>query len=229
MAKEVLRTEGVVKKFGEFIAVNKVSVSFYEGERTAIIGPNGAGKTTLVNVISGKLHADSGRVLLDGEDITSIPAHQRVKKGLNRTFQVPSVFKSLSVRENLRVAGGENSENYDEIVKELGLKPYLDIKAGQLPFGLMKILELGMAIISKPRILLLDEPTAGLNVAEKEKIIALLQQLSARTSLVVVEHDMDVVFTLSKRIVVMHRGEIIADGPPQEIAVNERVREVYLG
>ncbi|MEM1945622.1 MAG: ABC transporter ATP-binding protein [Candidatus Caldarchaeum sp.] len=232
MGKEVLKTSGLVKKFGEFVAVNKVSLVFEEGERTAMIGPNGAGKSTYINVVSGQLAADGGSVFLNGRDITKAPAHERVKMGLNRTFQIPSVFRSLTVKENLTVASSrskQGSQDFREIVDELGLSPYMNVKAGQLPYGLMKILELGMAILSKPTILLLDEPTAGLNVGEKERIVSLLQRLPANMSVLIVEHDMDVVFTFSRRVVVMHKGEVIADGPPEKIAADEKVREVYLG
>lgn len=232
MGKEVLRTEGLVKRFGEFVAVNKVSLSFEEGERTAIIGPNGAGKTTFINLVTGQLRADEGSVFLNGRDITGLSPHERVKEGLNRTFQIPSVFKSLTVEQNLLVAtstSGADAEEVGEIIEGLGLRPYLTTKAALLPYGLMKVLELGIALLSRPSVLFLDEPTAGLNVGEKERIVSLLQSLPSRVTLVVVEHDMDVVFTLARRIVVMHRGEVLADGAPQVIAADQRVKEVYLG
>lgn len=232
MGKEVLRTEGLVKRFGEFVAVNKVSLSFEEGERTAIIGPNGAGKTTFINLVTGQLRADEGSVFLNGRDITGLSPHERVKEGLNRTFQIPSVFKSLTVEQNLLVAtstSGADAEEVGEIIEGLGLRPYLTTKAALLPYGLMKVLELGIALLSRPSVLFLDEPTAGLNVGEKERIVSLLQSLPSRVTLVVVEHDMDVVFTLARRIVVMHRGEVLADGAPQAIAADQRVKEVYLG
>ncbi|MCS6787815.1 MAG: ABC transporter ATP-binding protein [Aigarchaeota archaeon] len=232
MGKEVLRTEGLVKRFGEFVAVNKVSLSFEEGERTAIIGPNGAGKTTFINLVTGQLRADEGSVFLNGRDITGLSPHERVKEGLNRTFQIPSVFKSLTVEQNLLVAtstSGADADEVGEIIEGLGLRPYLTTKAALLPYGLMKVLELGIALLSRPSVLFLDEPTAGLNVGEKERIVSLLQSLPSRVTLVVVEHDMDVVFTLARRIVVMHRGEVLADGAPQAIAADQRVKEVYLG
>ncbi|MCS6784621.1 MAG: ABC transporter ATP-binding protein [Candidatus Caldarchaeum sp.] len=232
MGQEVLKTVDLVKKFGEFVAVNKVSLAFTEGERTAVIGPNGAGKTTFINLVSGQLFPDEGKVFLNGEDITTLSAYRRVRRGLNRTFQIPSVFKSLTVEENFEIASTvsqKNQADYSDLAETLGLKTYLKTKAGVLPYGLMKVLELGMAILSSPKVLLLDEPTAGLNVGEKERIVALLQSLSSRMSVIVVEHDMDVVFTIARRIVVMHRGELLADGPPEEIAQHEKVREVYLG
>lgn len=232
MGKEVLKTVGLVKKFGEFVAVNNVSLSFVEGERTAIIGPNGAGKTTFINLATGQLTADKGQVFLNGRDITAFRPHRRVRNGLNRTFQIPSVFKSLTVEENLEVASTFSAADANEIrelVGKLGLKTYLGTKAALLPYGLMKVLELGMALLSRPAVLFLDEPTAGLNVGEKERIVSLLQSLPTNMTLVVVEHDMDVVFTLARRIVVMHRGEVLADGPPEMIAVDPRVKEVYLG
>ncbi|MEN3047210.1 MAG: ABC transporter ATP-binding protein [Candidatus Caldarchaeales archaeon] len=232
MGREVLRTEGLVKRFGEFVAVNRVSLSFEEGERTAIIGPNGAGKTTFINLVTGQLRADEGKVLLNGRDITGQSPHERVKEGLNRTFQIPSVFKSLTVEQNLMVASSTAGADAGEVrglIEGLGLKHYLTTRAALLPYGLMKVLELGMALLSKPSVLFLDEPTAGLNVGEKERIVSLLQSLPSSVTLVVVEHDMDVVFTLARRIVVMHRGEVLADGAPQAIAADSRVREVYLG
>lgn len=232
MGEEVLKAVGLIKKFGEFVAVNKVTLSFRSGERTALIGPNGAGKTTLINLLSGHLTVDEGRVLLKGKDVTKLTSHKRVKLGLNRTFQIPSVFKSLTVKDNLRVASSNVGANFEEILEEvekLEIGAYLNTKATVLPYGLMKELELMMVLSSKPDVILLDEPTAGLTVGEKQKIVSLLERLPTALTLVIVEHDMDVVFKLSKRIVVMNRGEVIADGPPEKVAVDEKVREVYLG
>jgi len=231
MAKEILKIENVVKRFGNFTAVAGVSLSFYEGERVGLIGPNGAGKTTLINLISGHLKPDQGKIFFKGSDITKEPPHKRVAMGLNRTFQIPSVFKPLTVYQNILLAAKRSgrADSVDALMADLGLEKYANVKAANLPYGMMKILELAITMASNATLLLLDEPTAGLTMHEKQQIVELLKSLPEKYTIVMVEHDIDLVFGFAGRVVVMHRGEVLAEGRPEEIAVDTRVREVYLG
>lgn len=232
--RPIVKTVNLVKKFGEFIAVNRVNMEFYEGQLTSIIGPNGAGKTTLINVITGKFYPEEGSIYLYDKDITRIPPHRRIRMGLNRTFQIINIFPKLTVYENVKIpALSRDKKNADAIVEEildlLNLKQYADSPAGILPFGVQKLIEISMALATKPKVLFLDEPTAGLNPVEKEAVMEAIKSLAKNTTVIVIEHDMDVVFEISERIVVMHQGQVIADGPPEQIASDERVIEVYLG
>jgi branched-chain amino acid transport system ATP-binding protein len=231
MAKEVLRTENLVKRFGGFTAVAGVSITFYEGERVGLIGPNGAGKTTFINLISGHLKPDQGKIFFNGTDVTKEHPYKKVMIGLNRTFQIPSIFKSLTVYQNVLLAAKKAGQpgSVDKLLTKLGLEKFANVKAANLPYGVMKMVELAMTMASNPSLLLLDEPTAGLTTQEKKQIIQLLQTLPERYTIVMVEHDIDLVFGFAGRVVVMHRGEVLADGRPEEIAVDSRVREVYLG
>jgi ABC-type branched-subunit amino acid transport system ATPase component len=231
MAKEVLRTENLVKRFGGFTAVAGVSITFYEGERVGLIGPNGAGKTTFINLISGQLKPDQGKIFFNGMDVTKEHPYKKVMIGLNRTFQIPSIFKSLTVYQNVLLAAKKAGQpgSVDKLLTTLGLEKFANVKAANLPYGVMKMVELAMTMASNPSLLLLDEPTAGLTTQEKKQIIQLLQTLPERYTIVMVEHDIDLVFGFAGRVVVMHRGEVLADGRPEEIAVDSRVREVYLG
>jgi ABC-type branched-subunit amino acid transport system ATPase component len=231
MAKEVLRTENLVKRFGDFTAVAGVSITLYEGERVGLIGPNGAGKTTFINLISGHLKPDQGKVFFKGIDVTKEPPYKKVMMGLNRTFQIPSIFKSLTVRQNVLLAAKKTGQPdaVDKLLTTLGLEKVANVKTVNLPYGMMKIVELAMTMLSNPSLLLLDEPTAGLTTQEKKRIIQVLRTLPERCTIVMVEHDIDLVFSFAGRVLVMHRGEVLADGKPEEIAVDTRVREVYLG
>ena len=231
MAKEVLRTENLVKRFGGFTAVAGVSITFCEGERVGLIGPNGAGKTTFINLISGHLKPDQGKIFFKGTDVTKEHPYKKVMIGLNRTFQIPSIFKSLTVYQNVLLAAKKagQPDSVDKLLTTLGLEKFANVKAANLPYGVMKMVELAMTIASNPSLLLLDEPTAGLTTQEKKQIIQLLQTLPERYTIVMVEHDIDLVFGFAGRVVVMHRGEVLADGRPEEITVDSRVREVYLG
>ncbi len=232
MAKEILSTEGVVKRFAGFTALNGVSLSFNQLETTFIIGPNGAGKTTFINVASGKLRPDNGRVVFDGTDISGYSPHARVRRGINRTFQIPNLFKNLTVRQNLLVAASwreEGSRAVEEVMNTLKLLGWAETEVSKLPHGTLRMIELGMAMVTRPKLAFLDEPTAGLNPEEKAHTMGVLRELGKTETLVIVEHDMDVVFGLSDRVIVMHQGEVLADGVPEEVSKNEAVREVYLG
>ena len=231
--REILRVEGVVKRFGSFTALNGVSISIFSDGITSIIGPNGAGKTTLINVITGRLKPDRGRILFIGRDITGMSPHKIVKLGMARTFQIINLFTSLTIYQNVLIAslsrGRDADSDINSILKRLRLEEYRDLEVYKLPHGIQRIVEIAVALATKPKLLLLDEPTAGLNIGEKREVISVIKDLSLEIPIVMVEHDMDVVFDISKRIIVMNRGEVIAEGSPRDIVEDERVREIYLG
>jgi branched-chain amino acid transport system ATP-binding protein len=244
----LLRVENVSKNFGSLVAVNDVSMTVEAGELRAVIGPNGAGKTTFFNLISGFLTPTSGRIIFDGEDISGLLPARRVRRGIARTFQVTEVFPELAVRENLRIAV-EVAAGYrlspwlsqgadDEIrarITELmdmgGLADKGDRLAGELTHGDQRVTEIMMTLALKPRLLLLDEPTAGMGDRETYDITQLIRRLhrDRKLSIVLIEHDMRVVFHLADRIMVLAEGAMLAEGIPSEIAANEAVQTAYLG
>jgi len=244
----LLRIEGLRKQFGALAAVDGVDLELAAEQLTAIIGPNGAGKTTLINLLSGAFPADAGRVFFEGAEITRLPAHQRVRRGLSRSFQVINVFSRLTVLENMLVPvlarlgrsrrpfGGWRGEGdavaeAEALLEEVGLAAQRHQPAGALSHGDQRLLELGIAVASRPRLCLLDEPASGLTPVERAMVQDLIRRLARerRTTFVVVEHDMDVVFALADRIVVLNRGRVLADGSPAAIRDNREVREIYLG
>ena len=244
----LLRVESVSKRFGSLIAVDNVSMAVEAGELRAIIGPNGAGKTTFFNLISGFMRPTVGRIIFDGDDITGLLPARRVWRGIARTFQVTEVFPELSVRENLRIAV-EVAAGYrlrawlsrDESAKvAAGVTQLLDMghltgKAGhlvgELAHGDQRATEIMMALALKPRLLLLDEPTAGMGDQETYEITQLIRRLHRDSGLtiVLIEHDMRVIFHLADRITVLDQGRLLAEGTPQEIAANPAVQNAYLG
>jgi branched-chain amino acid transport system ATP-binding protein len=238
MAEGILSANGLVKRFDGLAAVDGVDFSLKMGEIRALIGPNGAGKTTLINLLAGQLPPDSGVIYLMGRDITRWPAHRRARAGLARTFQIGSLFPNLSVRRHIEaaLAGGRlklrRSKALEgamvEILKLCRLEGKQDLKARELSHGDLRLLELGIALASRPKVLLLDEPTAGLSPAETGELIELISQLKGM-AILIVEHDMEVVFRLAQVITVMHRGKVIAEGAPQGIERDPKVQEVYLG
>ena len=245
MSTPILSTEGLTKQFGGLAAVNELNLSF-EGSRVhAIIGPNGAGKTTLFNLISGLLPPTSGRVFFRGRDITGIKPHQISRLGIKRTLQIKSVFPKLTVAENLwitRRAGHGflhpfrsaesdrgTTEEVQRTLEQIGLSALAKRQAGTLSHGDVALLEIGMAVISEPRLLLLDEPTCGMSPAETERVVSKIRQLVRSVDIIIIEHDMEVVFGIADDIVVMAQGAVLARGSPREIAADERVREAYLG
>jgi branched-chain amino acid transport system ATP-binding protein len=244
----LLSVERVSRRFGSLVAVSDVSMSVEPGELRAVIGPNGAGKTTFFNMISGFLAPTSGRILFEGEDVTRLLPARRVWRGIARTFQITEVFPELTVRENLRiaveVAAGYRlrpwiSRAEEEVVctrvtdlsDQGGLADREDRLVGELSHGDQRATEIMMALALNPRLLLLDEPTAGMGDQETYNIIQLIRQLHKdhKLSIVLIEHDMRVVFGLADRIMVLAEGRLLAEGTPQQIAANEAVQAAYLG
>lgn len=244
----LLETSGLTKSFGRMVAVDRVDLAVREGELTAVIGPNGAGKTTLFNVVTGKLRPTAGSVRFAGEEITGLPPHAVIRRGIGRSFQVTNLFPELPVFESLRVAvlsdlrltgqilpaprgGNAAAGEVEELLRELGLEPLADQLCGTLSHADQRTVEIGLALAGRPRLLLLDEPTAGMGPEETAAMVRLTHDLARRDGLtvVLVEHDMHVVFALAERIVVMHQGRIIADGPPESVRNDPGVREAYLG
>ena len=244
----LLKVENVSQHFGSLIAVNVVSLTVEPGELRAVIGPNGAGKTTFFNLVSGFFPPTAGRILFDGKDITAVPAHKRVTMGMARTFQITEIFPELTVRENLRipveVAAGlrlmpwqsrktdaEMQERVAQLMELGGLAAKADRLVGELPHGDQRATEIMMSLALKPRLLLLDEPTAGMGDQETYDITRLIRRLhkDQKLTIVLIEHDMRVIFHLADRIMVLAEGSILAEGTPVEIAADERVQAAYLG
>lgn len=235
----LLRTEGLSKRFGGLLAINRVSLAVQEGEILAVIGPNGAGKSTLLNLLSGLLRADEGRIFFQGEEITHLSPEVRTWRGLGRAFQIVSPFPEMTVRENLLVGAlfgkpgtpGKEAERVVEEALELtGLARRAHHLAGELTLMEEKQLELARALATRPRLLLLDEVMAGLRPKEAQETVGLLQRIRARgVSILFIEHLMPVVRALADRVVVLDYGEVIAEGRYEEVAQDPRVREAYLG
>ena len=241
----ILSIRGLTKRFGGVIAVNDVTLEFVPGRLHAIIGPNGAGKTTLFNLVSGFLPADGGRVLFAGRDITGLKPHRISRLGIARTLQVKSVFGQLSVSDNLWITAQaqrgvlnpfrpatsyrETCEKVERVLEQLELNALAERQAGTLSYGDIALLEIGMAMVAEPRLLLLDEPICGMSPAETERAVVKIRELARTVDIVLIEHDMEVVFEIADNITVMAQGAVLASGTPQEIAADERVREAYLG
>jgi branched-chain amino acid transport system ATP-binding protein len=230
MSEAILRTEHLTKRFGGLTAVDDLSLSLARGQLHAIIGPNGAGKTTFFNLISGLLPVTSGRVYFDGQDITGLLPHQVSRLGIKRTLQIKSVFNQLTVADNLwvtRQAGKrflhpfrpasrdvDTRERVDRTLEEIGMTALAGRLAGTLSYGDVALLEIGMALISEPRLLLLDEPTCGMSPAETARAVAKIRELTRKVDIVIIEHDMEVVFEIADDITVLTQGEILASGTP---------------
>jgi len=246
MTTPALQLSDVRKSFGRTSIINGVNLAIATGERHAIIGPNGAGKSTLFNLISGRFPLSSGRVDLHGEDITGLEPHLINRKGLARSFQITNIFPRLSVYENLRCAvlwslgykysfwhriGALNEvrSRTDEIVERIGMATRRDRPAGVLTYAEQRALEIGVTIAGGADVILLDEPTAGMSRSETGDAVELIRNVTEGKTLVMVEHDMSVVFNLADRISVLVYGEVIASGAPQEIRSNKAVQEAYLG
>jgi branched-chain amino acid transport system ATP-binding protein len=233
----VLSLQGVTKRFGGLTAVREVSLEVREGDLLGIIGPNGAGKTTLFHMISGYYRPDVGRIVYDGRDVTGLPPHAICRLGLTRTFQIVKPFGNLSVLDNVTIGAltrlrhvREARQEAERVIEICGLGSHAAARAKGLPIGLRKRLEVARALATRPRLLLLDEVMAGLNPTELAGIIALIRRLHADgLSLVIIEHIMAAMMRLARRIAVLHHGEKIAEGTPQEITQDRRVVDAYLG
>jgi len=243
----MLKVENLTKSFGGVVATSDVSIHFPAGSLSAVIGPNGAGKTTFFNLISGGLQPDSGRILLDGEDIVGRPSSEIVQKGIGRAFQVAKLFKSLTVEESLRGAlqsplgrslqmrgrfpTDDTRDRAHEVMEQLGLQHKADIASGNLSHGDQKLLDIALALVLKPKVLLLDEPVAGMGPEERTQMIDTVYALWRQGGLTVVliEHDMEIVFRISQHIHVLSYGKLLAQGNPEQIRNNPAVIEAYLG
>ena len=244
----LLECKRLTRRFGALVAVDSVDLTLEPGEIRALIGPNGAGKSTLFNLITSVLRPNAGQVFFAGEEITALPVHRVAQKGIARTFQRCHVYPALSVRENVRIAaqardarrwrllGGGSvysaSRTFaDEALEALRLTRYAQTRADMLSHGDQRLLEVAMAFAQKPRLLMLDEPTQGLSVEETDRAVQILKGMlkAGGLSVLLVEHDMEVVFKLADYITVLHRGRVIADGPPAAVKANAEVRSAYLG
>jgi ABC-type branched-subunit amino acid transport system ATPase component len=242
----VLETQGLTKRFGGLVATDNVSLKVTRGARHALIGPNGAGKTTLVNQRAGMLPPTGGRILLDGQDITRVSPEARVKRGLVRTFQINQLFPKLTPLEALTLTIGERRGTGARLWQPVGalgeiiaeaeavagtfrLHDVLDISTSLLPYGKQRLLEIAMAVAARPRVLLLDEPAAGVPEADRQELLSTIAALPADVTVVLIEHDMDIVFRFADRITVLVNGAVYADGAPRDIATDPRVKAVYLG
>ena len=246
MAKPLFSTQGLRKSFPGLLATDDVSIDVHPGQVHALIGPNGAGKSTLVNLISGLLPADAGRITLDGRELQGLSAHARVRAGLSRCFQVTSIFPAASVLDNLRLAAQSHlpgywqpwgrrdrhaaiNEHALDLAQMVGLESRQTHTAGALPHGAQRQLDVALALAARPKLLLLDEPMAGMGPDESERVAQLIEKLRQSMAILLIEHDMHAVFRLADRISVLVYGRVMASGTPDEIRHNEQVRDVYLG
>jgi branched-chain amino acid transport system ATP-binding protein len=246
MGDALLEVRGLTKSFGGLIATNRVDLDVLDGETHAVIGPNGAGKTTLIAQLAGDLRPDAGRIRFAGEDVTPLPAPVRSRRGLARSFQITSIFPGFTAQDNVALAVQAHAgtsfrfwrpawreaalqEPARAMLAEVGLGPRARVLAANLAHGEQRQLEIAMALATRPRLLLLDEPVAGMSLDESQRMIRFLGTLKSRHTIVLVEHDMDAVFTLADRISVMVYGRIIATGAPEEIRAHAEVRRAYLG
>jgi ABC-type branched-subunit amino acid transport system ATPase component len=246
MNAPALETQGLARRFGGLVATDNVSLKLEQGARHALIGPNGAGKTTLVNLLTGTLKPSSGAVLLDGGDVTGLSQHARVRRGLARTFQINQLFANLTPAESLCLAVGERLDHgrrwrdaagrdpavvaeVEDLIARFGLADVMDLETRTLAYGKQRLLEIALALACRPRVLLLDEPAAGVPEDERADILAALAALPAEVTIMLIEHDMDLVFSFARRISVLVAGRVLMEGDPKEVAVDPRVREVYLG
>ena len=239
-------THGLVKRFGGIVATDHVSLQVAHGARHALIGPNGAGKTTLINLMTGVLPATEGRIVLQGEDITPLAPHDRVGRGLVRTFQINQLFSSFSPLETLTMVVSQHRglgrrwwqplgqrvdvvERAEQLLEQFHLTDVCEQRTEHLAYGKRRLLEMAIALACEPRVLLLDEPVAGVPAGERDELLHTVAQLPADVSVVLIEHDMDLVFGFADRITVLVNGAVLTEGTPHEIAHDARVKEVYLG
>ena len=234
MAAVILSAKGLVRSFGGLRAVEGVDLDLLSGEIHALIGPNGAGKTTFVSLLSGRIAPDQGQITLAGEDITRLPAHLRVRKGIAYTFQITSIYPRLSVFDNValaaqaRGAGNLKAEVHAALLR-VGMAELSNQEAATLSYGHQRLLEVAMGLALNPRVLILDEPTQGLASGEIAGFVALVRSLVPQTTVLLIEHNMDVVMDLAQRITVLNHGKVLAQGSPAEIRSNRAVQAAYLG
>lgn len=248
MARPILEVKNLTKRFGGFTAVSGINISVQPKETLAIIGPNGAGKTTFYNMISGRLTPSDGQILLEGKDITGLPPHRISRMGISRSFQINNIFTDMTVRENVEVAltafYGQSKRWYnlyatnrdiqrkaEAILERLQIAELSNQRAGTISYGDKRLLEIAVVLATDPHLVLLDEPTAGMTPEETVRVTALVRKLAAsgEYTFIITEHDMNVVFSLSDRIMVMHRGQCLTIGSPEEVRANPDVRTAYLG
>jgi branched-chain amino acid transport system ATP-binding protein len=242
----VLSAQGLVKKFGGITATNDVTLDVRRGARHALIGPNGAGKTTLVNLLTGVLAPTAGRIVLEGEDITTLAPHKRVSRGMVRTFQINQLFASMTPLETLALvvsqqhghgtgfwrplgAQAQVARRCEQLLEQFHLAEVMNQRTEHLAYGKRRLLEIAIALACEPRVLLLDEPVAGVPAGEREELLETVGALPADVSVLLIEHDMDLVFSFADRMTVLVNGGVLIEGNPQEIANDENVKAVYLG
>ncbi len=242
----VLSAQGLVKLFGGITATNDVTLNLHKGARHALIGPNGAGKTTLINLLTGVLEPSAGKIVLEGQDITRLAPHQRVKRGMVRTFQINQLFDSLTPLETLALTVSQHrglgarwwqplgkgpgvAERCEQLLAQFHLTEVMNQVTRELAYGKRRLLEIAIALACEPRVLLLDEPVAGVPAGEREELLQTVAALPAEVSVLLIEHDMDLVFSFAKRMTVLVNGTVLTEGDPDTIANDPRVKEVYLG
>ena len=242
----VLSAQGLVMRFGGITATNNVTLKLQRGARHALIGPNGAGKTTLINLLTGVLEPTAGRITLEGQDITALAPHQRVRRGMVRTFQINQLFDSLTPLETLALtvsqhqglggnwwpALGSNAsvnQRCEELLEQFHLTSVMNQSTKVLAYGKRRLLEIAIALACEPRVLLLDEPVAGVPAGEREELLQTVAALPSDVSVLLIEHDMDLVFSFAKRMTVLVNGTVLTEGEPDQIANDPRVKAVYLG
>lgn len=226
----LLETEGLTKVFAGLTAVEDVSLAVTPGEIHALIGPNGAGKSTLVGMVAGRIEATRGRVRFDGRDITALPAHRRIRMGLAYTFQITAIYARLTLAQNIALAlGSEDRAAAQAALDRVGLTERLDQAAGDLSYGHQRLLEIAMGVAQAPKLLILDEPTQGLAESEIANFNRLIRELAGETTILLIEHNMNVVMELAERITVLDMGRVLASGTPGEIQDDPRVQDAYLG
>ena len=234
MAALILEARGLTRHFGGLKAVDRVDFDLAAGEIHALIGPNGAGKTTFVSLLSGRIEAGAGRILFEGHDITRLPAHARVRRGIAYTFQITQIYAALSVYDNVALAAQSHGSHplkpaAMEALDRVGLTDRAGQIAGTLSYGHQRLLEVAMGLALKPRLLILDEPTQGLSQGEIEVFNGIVQSVVPEATVLLIEHNMDVVMELAQRITVLNFGEVLATGTPAEIRANPAVQAAYLG
>ena len=246
LGNPILQLQGIYKDFEGLEVLFGINLAIQQGERHAIIGPNGAGKSTIFNIITGKYLPSKGNIFFKGQDVTGTSPYKLNRHGLARSFQITNIFRTMTVFQNVRNAILSRNkirynlfsrldrmmniqEQTDEVLEQIGLLDRKDVVAGLLSYGQQRALEIGLTIATEPELILLDEPTAGMSSEETREAVKLIGRVTQGRTLIIVEHDMEVVFSLADRITVIYYGEVLASGPPDEIRQNQKVKDAYLG